>query len=65
MKTCACCGHPLTAPGKDGDGLVAGVTLCPRCGAMYRWEHWRLNRWAGDTGSVYEPRLEKRGREVT
>jgi len=32
---------------------------------MYRWEHWRLNRWAGDTGSIYEPRLEHCGKEAT
>jgi hypothetical protein len=66
MKTCQCCGSPLgRSPGKDGDGLVPGVTFCPSCGAMYRWEHWRLSRWAGDTGSIYEPRLEKCGKEAT
>ena len=66
MKTCQCCGHSLGgAPGRDGDGLVPGVTFCPRCGAIYRWDFWRLNRFPNDTGSVYEPRLEHHGKGVS
>jgi len=49
------------APGADGSGPQWGVTFCPGCGAMYRWDFWRLNRYRGDTGSIYEPRLERHG----
>ena len=49
------------APGADGSGIQCGVTFCPGCGAMYRWDFWRLNRYRGDTGSIYEPRLERHG----
>ncbi len=64
--SCHVCGAPLRAPGRDSDRprLRPGVTECPKCGSIYRWEHWRLNRWPGDTGSIYEPRLERRGREA-
>jgi len=63
---CVDCGAALGAtPGRDGDGLVPGVTFCPRCGAIYRWDFWRLNRFPNDTGSVYEPRLEHHGKGVS
>ena len=40
------------APGADGSGHQCGVTFCLGCGAMYRWDFWRLNRYSGDTGSI-------------
>ena len=60
---CVDCGAELgPAPGADGSGAQrGGVTFCHRCGAMYRWDFWRLNRYRGDTGSIYEPRLERHG----
>ena len=62
---CEVCGETLgDAPGKAYEGPVCGVTFCKHCGSMYRWEFWALHRWAGDTGTAYGPRLERRGREV-
>ena len=63
--TCTVCGKTLgNAPGKAFEGPVCGTTFCRHCGSMYRWAHWALHRWAGDTGAAYGPRLERRGREV-
>lgn len=64
--SCDVCRTPLRAPGKDSDRprLRPGVTRCDRCGSTYRWEHWRMNRYPDDVGSIYEPRLVRRGKEV-
>ena len=62
---CEVCGETLgNAPGKAYEGPVCGVTRCEHCGSVYRWAHWALHRWPGDTGAAYGPRLESRGREV-
>jgi hypothetical protein len=59
---CIDCGAQLgPAPGAEGRGPQCGTTFCPACGAMYRWDFWRMNRYHGDTASIYEPRLERHG----
>ena len=65
MHTCKCCGGPLAAPGRDGEGLVSGLSTCRRCGAVHRFGHYGLRRWPGDVGTAYEAHLQTPGREVT
>jgi hypothetical protein len=64
MHTCKTCGGPLAAPGRDGEGLVAGLSTCTRCGAVHRFDFYALRRWPNDTGTAYEAHLQTPGREV-
>ena len=63
--TCKTCGGPLAAPGRDGEGLVKGLSTCPRCGAVHRFDFYALRRWPGDAGTAYEAHLQTPGKEVT
>jgi hypothetical protein len=63
--TCKTCGGPLAAPGRDGEGLVKGLSTCRRCGAVHRFDFYSLRRWPNDTGTAYEAHLQTPGKEVT
>ena len=62
--TCEVCGRAISALSKNarrGTSAENAVSACEGCGTVYRWGHWGMNRWKGDTGTAFGPRLERRG----
>ena len=49
--------HCLCGKKLEEAPLGRGTVVLCQCGRLWRYDHWCLNRWRGDTGSTpLEPR---------